>query len=321
MSLLLSKKSGKAPVWLMRQAGRYLPEYMEMRKGVSNFLEFCYNSDLASEATRQPIDRFDFDLAIIFSDILVVPKALGVDVQFVKGEGPVLTGMPSELDLSQLTFVQDSIRKTKTKITKPLIGFSGSPATLLLYILEGSGSRDFNVAKEAIYKTDMLPVLEGITDAVIAYLELQIDAGCDVIKLFDSHAGHISSYLYDDFVIKPNKKISDYFKNKYPQIPQIFFPRGSGEKYYKFSASVGCDAIAFDQSCSLEMMQEISKTKIVQGNLDPVILLGDKFHIKHSVEKILNGVDNSKLIFNLGHGILPTTPIENVEYLLQIIRS
>lgn len=336
MTLFLETFEGKnksVPIWLMRQAGRYMPEYMEIRSSISNFLELCYDSSKASKVTMQPIDRFDMDAAIIFSDILVLPHALGWDVAFKKGEGPVLKKFESETDLKilqdsflpQINNVYDTVSKTRAMLpkTKSLIGFAGSPWTVASYMLEGKGKTDFSVSKNFLYNKNQLAkqLIQIITDKTIEYLSMQIEAGADVIQLFDSWSGMLNGEQYDDFVIKPTIEIISALKKKYPSVPMIGFPKGSGYKYDKYIKQTGIDAVGVDQFTPLSEVKRWQKNIVVQGCLDPVILLGDKENIKKEVEEILSTLDDKNFIFNLGHGILPTTPPANVEYLVNYVRE
>ena len=317
----------------MRQAGRYMPEYMKIRSSVSNFLELCYDSDKAAKVTLQPIDKFGLDAAIIFGDILVLPHALGWDVSFKQGEGPILKKFESENDLSLLNEkfssridnIYDTVSKVKASLSKDvsLIGFAGSPWTVVSYMLEGKGKQDFSVSKSFLYnQTETAKkLIDFIVEKTIEYLSGQIDAGAEVIQLFDSWSGVLNGAQYDDFVINPTIKIVNALKEKYPYIPVNGFPRGSGYNYEKYIALTGIDGVGVDQFTPISEMNKWQKNVVVQGNLDPVILLGDKKNIADAVDKILSGMDDKNFIFNLGHGILPTTPVYNVEYLVNYVRN
>lgn len=334
------QKNNKIPIWFMRQAGRYLPEYMEIRSNISNFLDLCYDSEKASIVTLQPITRYGFDAAIIFSDILVVPHALGWDVKFAKGEGPILKKFTSSDDLrliengfsAKVNNIYDTVSKTKALLPKEtsLFGFAGSPWTVISYMLEGRGKQDFSVSKNFLYDNNALAehLFAIITERTIEYLSGQIEAGADIIQLFDSWAGKLNGFLYDQFVIEPTRKIVSKIKEKYPHIPIIGFPKGSGYNYDKYIAKLaskdnqsGIDGISVDQFTPVSQMKKWQKEIIVQGNLDPVILLGKKDNIKRSVDEILMNIEHNNFIFNLGHGIMPTTPPENVEYLVNYVRE
>ena len=327
------KKNENIPIWFMRQAGRYMPEYMQIRNTVDNFLELCYDSDKASKITIQPIHRFNLDAAIIFSDILVLPHALGWNVSFKQGEGPVLKKFESASDLSllnnklsrKINNIYDTVSKVKVSLPKDvsLIGFAGSPWTVISYMLEGKGKQDFSVSKNFLYnKSDIAKKLTDlITEKTTEYLFGQIDAGAEVIQLFDSWSGMLNGVQYDNFVIEPTSIIISNLKEKHPSVPIIGFPRGSGYSYEKYIKLTGIDGVGVDQFIPLNEMKKWQKNIVVQGNLDPVVLLGSKENTAYSVDKILSGLDNKNFIFNLGHGILPTTPVENVEYLVNYIRN
>ena len=327
------KKNNIIPIWFMRQAGRYLPEYMEIRTHVSDFLELCYDSKKAATVTMQPIERFGFDAAIIFSDILVLPHALGWDVRFEKGEGPILQKFESEKDLNllndkfdkKINHIYDTVSNVRSLLSKDksLIGFAGSPWTVVSYMLEGRGKQDFSVSKNFLYTKPKLAaeLINIITDKTIEYLSGQIDAGADVIQLFDSWSGVLSGTEYENFVIKPTKKIVEAIKNKYSEVPIIGFPRGSGYLYQDYIDQTKIDAVGVDQFVPIDIMKKWQNNIVVQGNFDPVLLLGNKEIIKQKAEELLSKLTNKNFIFNLGHGILPNTPVENVELLVNYVRN
>jgi len=336
MSALINTFQGKntvVPIWLMRQAGRYMPEYMEIRSNVRNFLDLCYDSEKATTITLQPIKRFGLDAAILFSDILVIPHALGWDVTFEKGEGPILKKFESENDLqilgdkffNKINQVYEAVAKIKSKLPKEvsLIGFAGSPWTVASYMIEGRGKQDFSVSKNFLYTKNIeaQKLIEIITEKTIEYLSNQILAGADIIQLFDSWSGILNEKLYDDFVIKPTKKIIYTLKEKFPSVPIIGFPRGSGYNYDKYIKQTGIDGVGVDQFTPISQMKLWQKNLVVQGNLDPVVLLGNKENIKVATDQIMESLGNKNFIFNLGHGILPTTPVSNVEYLVNYVKS
>lgn len=338
-NVLLKKKIYKTPpIWIMRQAGRYLPEYLETRSKINNFLDLCYNPQLASEVTLQPIRRFDFDSAIIFSDILVIPDALGIKVDFIKNHGPKLAKFDILNDLSKLTtnniqnhlkpvFEAISLTRQNLDNQKDLIGFCGAPFTLACYILEGGGSKNFDIVKEISYKypQQFSHLIDILTDSAIEFLSLQIQAGVDVIKIFDSWAGILTTNQINEWVIKPAKKIVNYFQKNYPQIPVIYFPKSIGVNYENFAKEVDCHGLAIDQNLDKKWANQFLQknlNKTIQGNLDNHLLaFGTKKQIAEEATEILKTFGEKPFIFNLGHGILPQTPIENVEYLLKIIRG
>ena len=327
------RKNNTIPIWFMRQAGRYLPEYMEIRKNVTDFLELCYDSEKAKTVTLQPIDRFDFDAAIIFSDILVLPHALGWKVAFKKAEGPILQKFESDRDLidinnnfdKKINCIYDTVNKVRASLdkSKSLIGFAGSPWTVASYMLEGKGKQDFSVSKNFLYnkKKLALQLIDIITEKTIEYLLGQINAGVDIIQLFDSWSGVLSGEEYEVFVIKPTKKIVSSIKKKHPSLPIIGFPRGSGYLYQEYINQTNIDAIGVDQFVPLDIMKKWQENIVVQGNFDPVLLLGNKEVIQKKATDILTCLNNKNFIFNLGHGILPNTPVENVQFLVNYVRN
>lgn len=337
-TLLKKEKNSNPPIWVMRQAGRYLPEYRAIRSDVKNFLELCYTPKLASEVTLQPIRRFGFDAAIIFSDILVIPDALGVKVEFVKNEGPKLQKISNLEDLktlktdnikSHLNPVFEALALTKSKLDKDvaLIGFSGSPWTLACYMIEGGGSKNFeSVRRSAIENEEFFSqLIEILTVSIIEYLSHQIKSGADVVKLFDSWAGVLPPEQLRKWVIAPTKKIVSEINKLHPNIPVICFPRGVGVNYEEFAHEVSPHGLAIDQTLERKWVKKNLQEnlgQVVQGNLDNILLaFGSKKEIEKEVLNILESFRDQPFIFNLGHGILPETPIENVELVLDLVRK
>lgn len=339
LNSLTKKEKYKNPaIWIMRQAGRYLPEYREIRSEVNNFLDLCYNPKLASEVTLQPIRRFGFDGAIIFSDILVIPDALGVDVKFIKGEGPKLSKIDENFNLKKLNqlniesrlkpvFEALEIVKSKLPTDTALIGFSGCPFTLACYMIEGGGSKNFeNTRNLALRNEEFFQELINIlTDSIINYLSLKIKHGADIIKLFDSWAGILPPNDLQKWVINPAKKIVSKLKILHPKVPIICFPKGIGANYLEFSKQVNCDGLAIDQTLNKKWVKEnlqINNNITIQGNLDNFLLaFGTKKEIEKEVLDILEIFGEKSFIFNLGHGILPQTPIENVDLVVNLVRK
>lgn len=321
------------PIWIMRQAGRYLPEYLELRSNAGSFLSLCYDSEKAAEATLQPIRRFALDAAIIFSDILIVAHSLGIDLSFEKGSGPILQSIDNDKDLKNINYIDERLYKTsdaisivKSKLPKnvALIGFAGAPWTVATYIIEGKGGTNFEKSRNLVYQNPdfVSNLVEIITNQTIKYLIKQIESGADVIKIFDSWAGVLGEIDYKKFVIEPTKKIINTLKDKYPDVPVIGFPKGSGYLYDEYVKETRVDAIALDYNVPVSKMSELSaKNTIVQGNLDPLVLLTNKQIISERVDVILDAMKGKKHIFNLGHGIVPETKIENVEFLVEYVRS
>lgn len=324
--------SGKKAFWFMRQAGRYLPEYREVRKNFSNFLEFCYTPEAACEVTLQPITRFGMSAAIIFSDILVIPDALGIDVKFSEGYGPILKPVSDISELSKSNFseklapVYEAISITRKELAKDkaLIGFCGLPWTLACYMVEGKGSRDFSsVRQTAFRKKDFFAeLIEILTDAVIDHSIAQIKAGAQAIQLFDSWAGVLSEQEFYDYSIIPSKKITSEIKEKYPNVPVIGFPRLAGSKMLDYAKLTGVDSVSFDGSVSLDFTKnELQKQVIVQGNLDSVLIAEDRNEALKQTKKIIETLGDKSFVFNLAHGILPHTPVDNVKAVCDIIQS
>lgn len=314
----------------MRQAGRYLPEYREVRKNFSNFLEFCYNPEAACEVTLQPIKRFGISAAIIFSDILVIPDALGVDVRFEQGNGPILKPVSDISELSKNNFseklqpVYQAIRFTRKELAKDkaLIGFCGLPWTLACYMIEGKGSRDFQSVRQTAFRKNVFfsALIDLLTDAVIEHSLAQIKAGAQAIQLFDSWAGVLSEQEFYDYSIIPSKKITAAIKHKYPDVPIIGFPRLAGSKTIDYARETSVDAVSFDGSISLlTAKNELQKYVIAQGNLDSVLLAEDRNAACKQTKKIIETLGDKSFVFNLAHGILPHTPIDNVSAICDII--
>lgn len=333
-TLLKKERFEKPPIWIMRQAGRYLPEYREIRSNVKNFLELCYTPKLACEVTLQPITRFDLDAAIIFSDILVIPDALGVKVEFVKNEGPKLgsfelKNLKVENIEKHLAPVFEALALTKSKLAKDkaLIGFSGSPWTLACYMIEGGGSKNFELTREkAIHDEKFFAeLIEILTQSIIKYLSAQIKAGADVVKLFDSWAGVLPPAQLQKWVIEPTQKIVSEIKKLHPNIPVICFPRGIGANYEEFARIVAPHGLALDQNLPRNWVKKNLQEnlgQVVQGNLDNFLLaFGSKKEIEKEVLNILETFGDHPFIFNLGHGILPETPIENVELVMSLVKE
>ncbi len=320
------------PIWFMRQAGRYLPEYRKIRKECKSFLDLCYSPKLATEVTLQPIQRFGFDAAIVFSDILVLPDALGQKVTFVEGEGPKLAPLDSFEHLSTKSFSQRlaPVYETVTAVRKalpenvPLIGFAGAPWTLALYMLEGGGSRDFALAKSRAFLqvSEFEALLRLLEEAVTTHLLAQINAGANAIQIFDTWAGLCPAPHFENWILKPIKNITKAVRQSYPHIPLIGFPKGIGSQIQVFAEESGCSGLSLDISINpKEAAGVLPKNVVLQGNLDPVILVAGGKVLEQAIHFIHQGMNDRPYIFNLGHGILPQTPIKNVEDCIQWVRS
>jgi uroporphyrinogen decarboxylase len=320
-------------IWLMRQAGRYLPEYQKIRKDIKSFLDLCYNPEKAAEVTLQPIERFGLSAAIVFSDILVTADSLGVKVEFKENIGPVLEKIESleqakNLQTTQYCTKFSSVKKTieiakKSLNETPIIGFIGGSWTICAYLLEGRGKTNFQEAVKKIYTDPKIveTLINKVTEQNIYYLKEQIRGGADIVQIFESHCGIVPNEYLEQMVINPTNVICKEIKKEFPNIKIIGFPRGSGFSYEKFIAETDVDIIGCDQSVPIEKMKTWQKDKIIQGNLDPLILFSNPDVIKNQVDKIMQTLDNDRLIFNLGHGILPNTPVENVKFLVEYVKT
>lgn len=335
LKTLAKEKHSELPFWFMRQAGRYLPEYKKVRAQFPNFLEFCYNPQAACEVTIQPIARFEMSAAIIFSDILVIPDGLGMKVWFEEKIGPQLIpiGDLKALEGFSLERMQEKLQPVYKAISlaraalpenKTLIGFCGSAWTLACYMCEGKGSRDFaNVRmlaqrNPAFFKALIALLVEAISQHAMA----QIEAGVDVIQLFDSWAGVLSEQEFDEWVIAPTQQIIINIKKTFPHIPIIGFPRLSGEKMLNYAKETKVDGVNFDGSVSLEFAKNtLTKYAVLQGNLDSILLAENKNAMLTQAQKIIEQFGGEYFIFNLSHGILPHTPIENVHALSELIKN
>jgi uroporphyrinogen decarboxylase len=322
------------PLWLMRQAGRYLPEYREIRAKAASFLDFCYTPRLAVEATLQPIRRFGFDAAILFSDILVVPDALGQKVSFEAGEGPQLEpvdsaqrllALRSQIDLDRLSPVFEAVQQIKSSLPEsvPLIGFCGAPWTVASYMVAGKGTPDQAPARLLAYRDPDLfaALIAQLVEASIAYLLRQIDAGVDAVQIFDSWAGVLPPQEFRRWCFEPLRKIVAGVKALRPDVPIILFPRGVGAHLIELARTSGADVIGLDTSVDLAFAANSVQTLLpVQGNLDPLALLAGGAALDAAVADILCALGGGPLIFNLGHGILPETPVAHVERLVSLVR-
>ena len=336
-SLIIDAIKGKpvprTPVWIMRQAGRYLPQYRDLREKVT-LLEAFHSPEIAAELTLQPVELLGVDAAIIYSDILLIPEALGMSLDYVPGKGPVfenpLRSDPNveKLKISsdfegQLSFVSESIKSVKSKMdsSKPLIGFVGSPWTLAVYMIEGESSKNFISAKTFIYKEPDLfrELMEILTEAVTRGLKMQIDAGADLVQLFDSWAGLLNPQQFIDISLASIKNV---VKNLKPTVPIIVFAKGANHSLYAM-ADCGADCLGIDWGSSLSQSRKTVNNRIaLQGNLDPVVLLSNPETVRAETIRVLEAYgEGSGHIFNLGHGILPETPVENVKTMIETVKS
>ena len=323
------KKTNYTPIWFMRQAGRYLPEFREIRKQNLNFIKLCLNDELVSEITLQPLKRFELDAAIIFSDILMIPYGLGQKVEFKKGFGPTLGDINVDqiINTDPINFIQKlepvykGIEKVKKNLkNKNLIGFVGAPWTLLLYMLnKKSPTNNFDFEKINKDKVLTNKLLKKIEESLCLHIDKQIEAGANVIQIFDSWAGLLPKKELPNYCYIPILKIVEHIKKK--NIPAICFPKGIGENYINFCSVVKPDCLSIDYEVDPKWIKNKLKDFPIQGGMDPKILLGDKEEIKKNTEKYLNIFKDHPYIFNLGHGILPETKPETIEYLVKIVRD
>ncbi|MEJ1995165.1 MAG: uroporphyrinogen decarboxylase [Limibacillus sp.] len=325
----------RPPVWLMRQAGRYLPEYRETRKQAGGFLELCYRPELAVEVTLQPIRRYGFDASILFSDILVVPHGLGQEVWFEEGEGPKLAPLerPDALDalrlegmVERLAPVYETVRGLSAALPPEttLIGFSGAPWTLATYMLEGGTSKQFVTCKRwALAEPEAFGrLIDLLEQAVVEHLSAQVAAGAEVLQIFDSWAGALPVRALRQWSLEPLKRIVAALKARHPEVPVILFPRGAGLLYLDFAAESGAEGLSLDSNLPPAWAAEaLSPQVTLQGNLDPLYLVAGGSAMDAAAEEILSAFEQRPFIFNLGHGVVPQTPPENVERLLKVIRG
>jgi uroporphyrinogen decarboxylase len=333
LNVLRGDQEAIPPVWLMRQAGRYLPEYRALRAEKGGFLALAYDSDAACEITLQPIQRFGFDGAILFSDILVIPHAMGQDLWFETGEGPRLAPRLAVSRLEdfvpapeRLTPVIDTVRKVSAELSPEttFLGFAGSPWTVATYMVHGQGSKDQAEARRMAHAEPERfgALIEAIIAATVDYLGDQIDAGVDAVQLFDSWAGSLSPAQFEKWVIAPNAEIVRRLKARNRNAVIIGFPKGAGGKLAAYAEGTGVDALGLDETVDPHWAnRELRKGLPVQGNLDPLALIAGGDVLKDAVTNILSAFEDRPHIFNLGHGILPDTPIENVELLLNLVRK
>jgi len=333
LSVLQGVRPSVPPMWLMRQAGRYLPEYRALRAEKGGFLELCYDSACAAEITLQPIRRFGFDAAILFSDILIVPHALGQKLWFEIGEGPRLSPTLDSVDPDTLTpdwsrfeAIYDTVRRVAAALpdTTAFLGFAGSPWTVATYMVAGQGSKDQAITRRLAYGDPgrFGAIIDHIVDATITYLSGQIAAGVEAVQLFDSWAGSLSPLEFERWVIAPNARIVAGVKALHPQVPIIGFPKGAGGKLGDYARGTGVDAIGLDETVDPRWADTILPPGMpVQGNLDPLALIAGGDAMERAVTLILEALGDRPHIFNLGHGILPDTPIAHVARLIELIRG
>ncbi|HEY2847582.1 MAG TPA: uroporphyrinogen decarboxylase, partial [Pyrinomonadaceae bacterium] len=325
---LRGERVERTPVWIMRQAGRYLPEYRAMREK-TDFLGLCKTPELAAEVTIQPVDIIGVDAAILFSDILVIPEAMGMPLELIESRGPVFRDpirSASDIDklstdiLGRLRYVFDAVKLTKERLdgSVPLIGFAGAPWTLMCYMVEGRGSKNFDTVKAFCYQrpASAHQLLDMLADRVVEYLNAKIATGCDAVQIFDTWAGVLSPSDLDEFVLPYVAKICDGLKTN--GAPVIYFPKGVSDTAKL--AQLNCNALGIDWTKDIAKAKAEAGGKVVQGNLDPCVLFASKEKIRMEVEQILDAVGTGGgHVFNLGHGILPTTAVENARFLVDCV--
>ncbi len=333
LETLRGHRSGKVPLWLMRQAGRNLPEYRELRGEKGGFLELVYDTEAAAEVTLQPIRRFGFDGAILFSDILIVPHAMGQSLEFTTGEGPKLSPPLVDAALEAFQAVPERlapIYRTVDKVSAvlgpetTLLGFAGSPWTVATYMVAGEGSRDQHAARAMAYRDPqaMQAIMDAIVNVTVEYLVGQAKAGAEAVQLFDSWAGSLAPDEFERWVIAPNEAITTRFREICPAVPVIGFPKGAGSKLPAYARETGIDAVGLDETVDPEWaVANLPEPLPVQGNLDPLLLLTGGDALESRARHILSAFAGRPHVFNLGHGIDRRTPISHVERLVATIRE
>ena len=334
LSVLRGERCDPPPVWMMRQAGRYLPEYRALREQKGGFLDLVYDSEAAAEITLQPLKRFaELDAAILFSDILIVPFAIGQHLTFVAGEGPRLTPtlLASKLDeLEQYPTRLEPIYETVAKVrrqldrSKTLIGFAGSPWTVATYMVAGQGSREQGEARRFAYADPGAfgAIIDRIEAVTLDYLSGQIEAGAEAVQLFDSWAGSLSPAQFEKWVIAPTARITSKLRERHPAVPVIGFPKGAGGKLAAYARETAVSALGLDETVDpLWATKELPADLPVQGNLDPLALIAGGDELRTAVRRVLDAFAGRPHIFNLGHGILQDTPIAHVQDMLRQVKG
>ncbi|SNS13525.1 uroporphyrinogen decarboxylase [Antarctobacter heliothermus] len=324
------------PIWMMRQAGRYLPEYKATRAEAGDFLSLCYNPELATEVTLQPIRRYEFDAAILFADILLLPQALGMDLWFVTGEGPRLSTITTDADFDKLgrgEMIHDTLNPIYQTVRNlsgalpsetTLIGFAGAPWTVATYMIAGQGTKDQGPAHALKAENRALfeKIIDRLTEATIDYLSEQVKAGAEVVKLFDSWAGSLKGADFDRYALEPARIITQELKRRHPGVPVIAFPRQAGDKYIGFHQATGADCVAVDDSVTPEWAAEhVQVSGCVQGNLASSHMVTGGDALVAETQRVVQAFRNGPHIFNLGHGITPDADPENVKLMIDTVRA
>lgn len=333
MRVLNGESLETPPVWLMRQAGRYLPEYRETREKAGGFLNLCYTPELAIEVTMQPIRRFGFDAAILFSDILVVPDALGRKVNFEEGRGPVLEpidaaeieGLETGNVLEHLAPVLEAVKGLRRELPDKttLLGFCGAPWTVATYMIAGHGTPDQAPARLFSFQNEeaFARLIDVLVEASVEYLVAQLRTGADAVQIFDSWSGVLDQRSFAKWCVAPVRKIVAQVRAQVPDAKIIGFPKGAGSLYASYRLKTGVDCLGLDWAVPLDQARELQASGTVQGNLDPMRLVAGGGALDEGVDMITEALAGKPFIFNLGHGIVPQTPIENVERMLQRVRG
>ncbi|MBB5514067.1 uroporphyrinogen decarboxylase [Rubricella aquisinus] len=336
LKALAGETQAVPPVWMMRQAGRYLPEYRATRAQAGSFLDLCYNPELATEVTLQPIRRYGFDAAILFADILLVPQGLGADLTFVQGEGPRLSTVQNAEDFAKLRAAGDvhdvvhpiyeTVKMLRRELPEEttLIGFAGAPWTVATYMIAGRGTPDQAPARRLMYgdRATFDALMDLITDATAQYLIAQIDAGAEVVKMFDSWAGALPGLEFERYAVRPAQKIVAAIREKHPDVPIIGFPRGAGGNYATYADAVDVQAVALDTSVDPAWAAANVQTKTcTQGNMDPLFMVQGGDALVDAVKATCKAFSGGPHIFNLGHGITPDADPDNVQRMLDAIRN
>ncbi len=333
LAALAGQRQAVPPIWLMRQAGRYLPEYMAVREKAGSFLDLCYAPEAAAEVTLQPVRRFGLDAAILFSDILVVPHALGQDVRFVEGEGPKLNPVRTASDVGKLSLerlsehmapVYETVGRVAAGLpdNAALIGFAGAPWTVATYMVEGGTSRTFERVRAFALgdESGFGRLIDLLVSATTRYLTQQVDAGAEAVQLFDSWSGVLPEQEFEKWVVEPTARIVEGFRTAHPAVPIIGFPRGAGMRYEAYAARTGITALALDETVPLDEAVKLQARRPVQGNLDPVALLLGGAALERGVRRLVETLSHGPYVFNLGHGINKETPPAHVEALVEAVR-
>lgn len=334
MAVLQGRRPERRPIWFMRQAGRYLPEYREIRGKVGSFLDLCYNPEMACEVTLQPLRRYDLDAAILFADILVVPHAMGVDLKFVEGEGPVLEKVWGREDVGRLSGVLASdyvksvcetvgLVRTGLNGRVPLIGFCGGPWTVASYMVEGGSSDRLTAKKLALEGVDWFgELIERLIVESVEYLGAQIVAGAQAVQIFDSWAGELCGSVRLRYVVEPLEKMCAMLRQRFPEVPVIVFARGVGADHGVVAKRTGANAVGVESEARLSgVLSGVPAKTAVQGNLDPVVLLVDDAAVRRETRMVLEGLPMERHVFNLGHGIRQETDLRKLEIVIDEVRA